>query len=347
MTTLFTKLQGLKTLQPDPINGALFNQLFDLVTMTKMTTRQEKQVSQGASRPGECYSHTLRRFWPIPEYKSSFLDSGRSGATRRTPLNWIFRAGSSPAGPRYPACQQTWETFPYLDQYRQLARMEGNTLDTALGERCLPPVRKMAFLGSGPTPFSALCFRERLDPEAQIVNIDRSVEAITHGRQVAEALGETFCGNMSFVRAEVTADTPTPSSSDDDASVPASPDSNNVCEILSLPDMSDFDLIHFAALIGETEKDKQDLLIAVVKAMKSGALLMLRSTDSLRKLLYPKMDVECWEVLSVVTPVLATRYFGGSTSLTAIVVSVDGRVRQSEDHQGCFMFHKSIVCPHL
>lgn len=101
--------------------------------------------------------------------------------------------------------------------------MEGNTLNAALGERCLPPVRRMAFLGSGPTPFSALCFRERLCPEMQIVNIDRSIEAITHGRQVVEALGETFCGNMSFVRAEVTAGTPTSSSSDDDDAVSRPP----------------------------------------------------------------------------------------------------------------------------
>lgn len=88
--------------------------------------------------------------------------------------------------------------------------------------------------------------------------------------------------------------------------------------------MGDFDLVHFAALIGETEKDKQDLLVAVAKAAKPGALVMLRSTDSLRQLLYLKLDGDSWEVLSVVTPVLATRYFGGSTSLTTIVVSVDG-----------------------
>lgn len=156
----------------------------------------------------------------------------------------------------------------------------------------------------------------------EIVNIDRSVEAIVHGRQVATALGEGFCGNMSFVRAEVTTDTSTPPSSEDETDVAATSKSEGA-EDLALPDLSDCDLVHFAALIGETEKDKQDLLIAVAKAMRPGALIMLRSTDSLRQVLYPKMDVDCWEVLSAVTPVLATRYFGGSTSLTTIVVSVD------------------------
>lgn len=223
--------------------------------------------------------------------------------------------------PSIPECRRLYESFPYLDQYRQLARMETNTLDTALGEKGLPPVRKIAFLGSGPTPFSALCFRERLGPEVEIVNIDRSPEAIDHGQRMALSLGHEFSGNMSFVQAEVAASASSPSSSDGGNGAPSSPTGP---EALALPDLGDCDLVHFAALIGETERDKRDLLIAVAKAMKPGALIMLRSTDSLRQCLYPKMDVDCWEVLDVVSPVLATRYFGASTSLTTIVVSVDG-----------------------
>lgn len=199
--------------------------------------------------------------------------------------------------------------------------METNTLDTAIGEKGLPPVRKIAFLGSGPTPFSALCFRERLGPDVKIVNIDRSEEAIDHGQRMALSLGHEFSGNMSFVRAEVAVSAPSPSTSNGGQSAPASPAAP---EALALTDLSDCDLVHFAALIGETERDKRDLLIAVAKAMKPGSLIMLRSTDSLRQCLYPKMDVDCWEVLNVVSPVLATRYFGASTSLTTIVVSVDG-----------------------
>ena len=223
--------------------------------------------------------------------------------------------------PSIPECQRLYESFPYLDQYRQLARMETNTLDTAIGERGLPPVRKIAFLGSGPTPFSALCFRERLGPEVEIVNVDRSEEAIDHGQRMALSLGHEFSGNMRFVRAEVAVSASSPSSSEAGNDVSVTPTGR---EALALAGLSDCDLVHFAALIGETERDKRDLLIAVAKAMKPGALIMLRSTDSLRQCLYPKMDVDCWEVLDVVSPVLATRYFGAATSLTTIVVSVDG-----------------------
>lgn len=220
--------------------------------------------------------------------------------------------------PSVSTCRQLWETFPYMDQYRQLARMETNTMDTALGEQGLPPVRKIAFLGAGPTPFTALCFRERLGPDVAMINIDRSVEAILHGRRLAAALGQD--DGMEFVRAEVKTGTASSPSSNGSHS-----ENNNGADgSLALPDLQDCDMVHFAALIGETEADKRDLLIAVAKAMRPGALIMLRSTDSLRQILYPRMDVDCWEVLNVVTPVLATKYFGGATSLTTIVVSVDG-----------------------
>ncbi|KAG6366112.1 hypothetical protein INS49_000288 [Diaporthe citri] len=294
--TLFDKLRKLENLQPDPINGRLFNQLFDLILSDP---RVQAIIPE------------LRQLWGDAEYLLE-LDFARkviSGA------------------PSIPECLRLYESFPYLDQYRQLARMETNTLDTALGEKGLPPVRKVAFLGSGPTPFSALCFRERLGPGVEIVNIDRSPEAIDHGQRMALSLGPEFSGNMGFVRAEVAvapaSTSPSSSSDGGNGAVPVSP-ATAADEALALPDLSDCDLVHFAALIGETERDKRDLLIAVAKAMRPGSLIMLRSTDSLRQCLYPKMDVDCWEVLDVVSPVLATRYFGASTSLTTIVVSVDG-----------------------
>lgn len=201
--------------------------------------------------------------------------------------------------------------------------MEYNTLDTALGEKCLPPVRKIAFLGSGPTPFSALCFRERLGPDVHIVNVDRSSEATEHGQKVAEALGEKFCGNMSFVQAEVTSSTLKPVSSESDEILSGANGAQSVVAT-GLQELHDCDVVHFAALIGDSEEEKRNLLNAVARAMRPGALIMLRSTDSLRQLLYPRMSVDSWDVLSVVTPVLATKYFGGSTSLTSIVVSVEG-----------------------
>ncbi|CCF39139.1 nicotianamine synthase [Colletotrichum higginsianum] len=256
---LFKRMKGLESLYPDPINGAIFNQLFDLVMTDARLTAVIPE---------------LRRIWGDGEYllELEFARKVISGDSRAE-------------------SQQLFESFPYLEQYYQLARMEANTLDTAVGETQLSRPRKIAFLGSGPMPFTALCMRPKLGDDVEIINIDRSEEAIQHGTLVACRLGD----NMRFVKADV-------------ASVP--------------DDLRDCDVVHFAALVGD-EEQKLDLLISVAKAMKKGALIMLRSTDSLRQCLYPKIDTDNWDVLSVLTPVVATRYFGKSTSLTSIVLSVD------------------------
>ena len=102
--------------------------------------------------------------------------------------------------PSIPDCQRLYESFPYLDQYRQLARMEANTLDTALGEMQLPPIKTMAFLGSGPTPFSSLCFAERLGPSVHLINVDRNPEAIELGTAMVQKCGFQ---NISFMQADV------------------------------------------------------------------------------------------------------------------------------------------------
>lgn len=42
---LFKRMKGLESLYPDPINGAIFNQLFDLVTTSKTTKAQDEKAS--------------------------------------------------------------------------------------------------------------------------------------------------------------------------------------------------------------------------------------------------------------------------------------------------------------
>ncbi|KAK2051598.1 nicotianamine synthase [Colletotrichum caudatum] len=270
---LFNRMKCLKTLYPNPINGAIFNQLFDLVTASKITGAQADKVMTDARIT--TVLPELRQIWGDSEYLLE-LEFARKVISGRS----------------IAECQQQFKSFPYLDQYYQLARMEANTLDTAVSELQLPQPRKVVFLGSGPTPFTALCMRPKLGSNVDIVNVDRSEEAIQHSTLVARGLGD----NMRFIHADVT-------------SVP--------------DDLRDCDVVHFAALIGGGEEQKRNLLLQVAKAMKKGALIMVRSTENLKQCLYPKMDTENWEVLNVLTPVVETRYFGKSTSLTSIVFSVD------------------------
>jgi nicotianamine synthase len=174
--------------------------------------------------------------------------------------------------------------------------MEVNTIDTALGELSLPPIRRIAFLGSGPTPFTSLCIQERYGASVAPVNIDRSPEAIQLGSNLVQRCGFS---NITFQEAEVA----------------------------SLSDLRSFDLVHFAALLGDDPEQKRDLLIRVAKCMRPGALILLRTTESLRSVLYPPFQPDDREILGIVTPVVATRYFGASTSLTAIVMSVDAPMK--------------------
>lgn len=188
-----------------------------------------------------------------------------------------------------------YNQFPYLDQYRQLARMEVSTIDAAIGEMGLASPRKIAFLGSGPTPFSSLCFQERYGSAVEFLNIDRDPEAISLSKKLVHRCG--FSHNIAFRKCDVGSS--------------------------ELPDLTDYDVVHFAALVGESRNEKNALVRTVARSMRPGALILLRSTDGLRSALYPQAELD-EEILEVVTPVVSMRSLGGSSSLTAIVVSVDG-----------------------
>ncbi|KAF2756489.1 nicotianamine synthase [Pseudovirgaria hyperparasitica] len=270
---LFARLERLESLEPNPQNSKLFNQLFDLVTTTKTTVEQDSKIlSDPRIVP------LIPRLWTLWGDAEYLLEADFA----RKVIN----------APAKTTALKTFNSFPYLDQYRQLARMEVNTLDTALGELSLPPIRRIAFIGSGPTPFTSLCYAERYSDDVSYHNIDRNPDAIALSSSLV-----TSCGfkNVSFE--QIDAD--------------------------SLTDLREFDVVHFAAMVGADADAKKDLLVGVAKCMRPGALILLRSTDSLRTVLYPRYEVDDTEVLSLVTPVVATRYYGGATSLTAIVVKVD------------------------
>lgn len=101
ITTLFDEIRGLETLKPDPINGRLFNQLFDLVTMSKTTTVQEEQVNHTGNDTDHLPTHldhslTLGRFWLIPGYRALYLNFVRSGVMPSTSWSSTLPARSPP-----------------------------------------------------------------------------------------------------------------------------------------------------------------------------------------------------------------------------------------------------------
>jgi nicotianamine synthase len=133
--------------------------------------------------------------------------------------------------------------------------------------------KRFAFIGSGPLPLTSLCihyFFERQNLlaytkatkenrcEIVILNIDHSPQAITQSQELCRWLGMK-AGEMEFLCAEAES---------------------------SSQDISDFDVVYLAALVGSSQTEKEDMLVNVVSRMKPGAMLVIRSAERLRRLIY-------------------------------------------------------------
>jgi nicotianamine synthase len=123
-------------------------------------------------------------------------------------------------------------------------------------------LRKFAFIGSGPLPLTSLCLVSSIYSnlaEISVLNIDSSAHAISLSKTLCSQLGE-YARGMSFLCS--------------DASAPSL-------------DLSGFDVVYLAALVGTTQAQKEKVLQNVVRKMRPGALLVVRSADRLRGLMYP------------------------------------------------------------
>lgn len=148
--------------------------------------------------------------------------------------------------------------FTYYSNYVDLTRLELNMI-LALS---IDPPRKFAFIGSGPLPLSSLCIADLLAREhgekALVHNIDNHPRAIEQSSEMCCALGmHAEC--LRFQCAEATA----------------------------AEGLEEYDVVYLASLVGSTQTQKTDIISNLVKRMRPGALLVLRTAHSLRSLLYP------------------------------------------------------------
>lgn len=168
--------------------------------------------------------------------------------------------------------------FPYVDNYRRLARLEQDLVvgrARPAARRAGRPVRRVLFVGSGPLPLSSLFLAAGLG--VAVDNLDRDPTAVDAARRVAAALG---AGNVRFAPADV----------------------------LDVADLSAYDLVVLAALVGVDPGDpgeKRRCLVHLGRTMAPGALVLARSAHALRTLLYPAVDLPAGpaiEALGVVHP---------------------------------------------
>ena len=165
------------------------------------------------------------------------------------------------------------EGFPYLDNYRDLTRVEINLL-RCFGTEPLA-ARRICFLGAGPLPLSAVCLFEELGVPIDLV--DHSAEAVALGRACVEALLGAGAGAVRFHRAEAS----------------------------GFAGVAEADVVVLGALAGLDAESKQAILGSLWQRLRPGAVLLVRSAAGLRRLLYPVVgasELEGWEQLGVLHP---------------------------------------------
>ncbi|RKF60829.1 Nicotianamine synthase 9 [Erysiphe neolycopersici] len=148
----------------------------------------------------------------------------------------------------------------YFDTYSKLVNAELSVIQSLLSK----PIKKIAFIGSGAMPLTSLCLMGRLTDtptNISILNIDRDAEALEISKILCERLGSK-AQEMEFYLAEAG----------------------------SSLELEDFDVVYVAALVGNTQEQKEDVLEQVTSRMRPGALLVTRGGRKLRSLIYTVFD---------------------------------------------------------
>lgn len=152
--------------------------------------------------------------------------------------------------------------------------------------------RTIAFVGSGPLPLSSLFMLDlieqwrhthfvpqlldgRTDEATAILNIDHSQAAIDASSLM---LSKLRAGRETDSGIDVDAQ---------DADTTSHGHMSFACQEASASDLSGFDAVFLAALVGQTQSEKESLLLQVVSKMAPGSMLVVRTSWGLRTCLYP------------------------------------------------------------
>ncbi len=216
-------------LEPEPETNDLFCRLVSLAVDPDAARHSEAVLTHSAIAP---LLGSLRRLCAEGEYELERL--------------WARRIVEHP-DPRTELSR-----FPYLQNYRDLARLEHHAITGATSQ----PIRRVLFVGSGPLPLTSLLLDEQYGCEVD--NLDREPDAVTAGAALAAALDRP---RLRFCVGE-----------------------------LGDADLEGYDLVYLAALAGLDVDAKQRLLEHLGRRLGPGTLVLARSAHSLRGLLYPVLD---------------------------------------------------------
>ncbi|RCV45141.1 hypothetical protein SETIT_9G429600v2 [Setaria italica] len=151
--------------------------------------------------------------------------------------------------------------FPYFSNYINLSKLEYDLL-----VRYIPGLApsRVAFVGSGPLPFSSLVLAARHLPNTVFDNYDRSGAANDRARKLVRA-DEDLRKRMTF----------------------------HTVDVANLTDeLGKYDVVFLAALVGMAAEDKAKVVAHLGRHMADGAALVVRSAHGARGFLYPVVDPE-------------------------------------------------------
>ena len=148
--------------------------------------------------------------------------------------------------------------FPYHKNYIDLIRMELNALASVMTGGC--NFSRFAIIGSGPLPLTSLCILDHFNQQhryATCHNIDKNPMAILSSKGLCQALGH-----------------------DDETMTFACADAHD--EGINI---GCFDVVYVAALVGACSERKHAVLVNVIRSLRLGALIVIRSARKQRLLI--------------------------------------------------------------
>ncbi|KAI9208379.1 Nicotianamine synthase [Polychytrium aggregatum] len=241
INALFSELVGL-CIQPHP--AALTNELLESPELRDVLQALRKIASNG--------EFCMEQYW-----------------TAR-----LTRPSEPTSEPSEPTSEAV-RAFPYYQNYVDLTRMELHAVAACAASEC-EPISRIAFLGSGPLPLSAIVlagmagrFPFLFSPGLVVDCVDISPEAT----ELASRIIDQTC----------------PCSDDGSADSPLV-QAVNACAT-KVP-LDGYDLIHVAALVGDNRKAKVQVLNRIAVDAGPDTIVVIRSADGLRRILYPTVDAD-------------------------------------------------------
>nr|BAB17823.1 nicotianamine synthase 2 [Oryza sativa Indica Group]BAB17826.1 nicotianamine synthase 2 [Oryza sativa Indica Group] len=151
--------------------------------------------------------------------------------------------------------------FPYYGNYVNLSKLEYDLL-----VRYVPGIAptRVAFVGSGPLPFSSLVLAAHHLPDAVFDNYDRCGAANERARRLFRGADEGLGARMAFHTADVATLT---------------------------GELGAYDVVFLAALVGMAAEEKAGVIAHLGAHMADGAALVVRRHGA-RGFLYPIVDLE-------------------------------------------------------